>query len=79
MMRGPFPLDESRVDLLVINGKAGVFGVSGNRKTIDYVGRADFDLKKTLLPYIGKYRFFWFEYAISQDDAIKKFAYYSSK
>ena len=78
-MRGPFPLDESRIALFIIGGKSGVFGVSNNRKTIDYVGRADFDLKKTLKPYIGKYRFFWFEYAISQNDAIKKFASYSNK
>lgn len=78
-MRGPFPLDESRIDLLIIKGKPGVFGVSNYRNKIAYVGRSDFDLKTTLKHYIGKYQFFWFEHAISQDDAIKKFAYYSKE
>jgi len=78
-MRGPFPLDKSRIDLLIIKGKPGVFGVSNNQKSIEYLGRSDFDLKATLSHYIGKYKLFWFEYAISQDDAIKKFAYYSKK
>ncbi|MDH5185983.1 MAG: hypothetical protein OEW70_02830 [candidate division WOR-3 bacterium] len=62
-------MDASRIDLLIIKGRPGVYGIANTRDSIGYLGRSDFDLNTALKHWIGKYKFFWFEYAISQKDA----------
>ncbi len=68
-MRGPFPLDSSRVDILVIPGRPGIYGISNTSDVPTYLARADTDLNTALKHWIDKYRFFWFEYALSPKEA----------
>ena len=68
-MRGPFSLDASRIDLLIIPNRPGVYGVSSTTICPAYIARSDSDLNIALKHWIGKYKFFWFEYAISSKDA----------
>lgn len=68
-MRGPFPLNSSRVDILVIPGRPGVYEVSNTADSPVYLARSDSDLSLALRRWVGKYKFFWFEYAISPKDA----------
>jgi hypothetical protein len=68
-MRGPFPLNSSRVDILVIPGRQGVYGISKTSDSPTYIARADTDLSVALKRWIEKYKFFWFEYALSPKEA----------
>ena len=68
-MRGPFPLNSSRVDILVNPGRPGVYEVSNTVDAPGYLARSDSDLSLALRRFVGKYKFFWFEYAISPKDA----------
>ncbi len=68
-MRGPFPLDASRIDLLIIPDRPGVYGISNGSTFPTYIARSDNNLNISLKHWIGKYKFFWYEYAISPKDA----------
>jgi len=68
-MRGPFPLDSSRIDLLVIPERPGVYGVSNTPESPTYIARSDADLSIALKHWINKYKFFWFDYALSPKEA----------
>lgn len=68
-MRGPFTLEASRIDILIIPNRPGVYGISNTSSAPTYVARSDTDLSTALKRWIGKYKFFWFEYALSPKDA----------
>jgi hypothetical protein len=68
-MRGPFPLNSSRVDILVIPGRPGVYGISNTSDSPTYIARAETDLNIALKRWAEKYKFFWFEYALSPKEA----------
>lgn len=68
-MRGPFPLDASRIDLLIIPDRPGVYGISNTSIGPTYIARSDYNLNVSLKHWIGKYKFFWYEYALSPKDA----------
>ncbi len=68
-MRGPFPLDASRIDLLIIPDHAGIYGVSNTSTCPSYIARSDSNLNVALKHWIGKYKFFWYEYAMTPKDA----------
>lgn len=68
-VRGPFPLEASRIDILVIPKCPGVYGISNTANKPTYIARSDADLNTALKRWIGKYKFFWFCYAISPKEA----------
>lgn len=68
-MRGPFPLTDLRIDLLVNPNIPGIFALSNDSQKISFLGRADYDLRGTLKKWVSDYKFFWYEYAISPQDA----------
>jgi hypothetical protein len=68
-MRGPYPLNSTRVDLLIIPGRPGIYEVANATDSPVYLARSESDLSLALRRWVGKYKFFWFEYAVSPKDA----------
>ncbi|MEO0094259.1 MAG: hypothetical protein ABIK67_08415 [candidate division WOR-3 bacterium] len=68
-MRGPFALEVSRIDILIVPNRPGVYGISNTPNRPTYVARSDTDLNLALKRWVGKYKYFWFEYALSPKEA----------
>lgn len=80
MLLGPYPI--TLVDNYVTQDLPGVYILSRNGKTADYVGRSDANLSSRIKQSIkeGKgYTFFWFEYTNSIKEAFYKECEYYHK
>ena len=74
-LSGLVSLTNNRIDAVVTQTKPGVYVLdksAGGAFQVNYVGRADEDLNKRLKDWVGKYRFFKFDYATSPKDAYEK-------
>ncbi|MBI2861944.1 MAG: hypothetical protein HYX89_03895 [Chloroflexi bacterium] len=67
-MIGKFTLTADDVRRLVTRTSPGVYILSHDT-VARYVGRSDTDVRQRLLDHIGTYRYFWFEYAVSDREA----------
>jgi hypothetical protein len=80
MLTGPYRIED--VDKYVIYTSPGVYILSRNGKSADYVGRSDNDLASRILRSASEgigYTTFWFEYTSSPRDAYyKECEYYHS-
>ena len=68
-------LTNEKIDSLVTQTKPGVYALdktTGGGFQVCYVGRADTDLNRRLKDWVGKYKYFKFEYATSPKDAFEK-------
>lgn len=68
-------LTNEKIDSLVTQTKPGVYALdktTGAGFQVSYVGRADIDLNRRLKDWVGKYKYFKFEYATSPKDAFEK-------
>ncbi|MEO0071258.1 MAG: hypothetical protein ABIK39_04145 [candidate division WOR-3 bacterium] len=80
MLRGPYQSDE--LDYVIKEGYPGVFVVSREGQTVALVGRAEKNLHAHLQKLFKRnwhYRYFWFEYASSPQDAFHKECRYYHK
>jgi len=71
-MHGPFRVDSSAA--VVTHTAPGVYILSRDGKTADYVGRSDHDVGSRIGQWAatGSYSYFWFDYASSVADAHQK-------
>lgn len=77
MLKGPYDLD--LVDGYVQPGLTGIYILSRDGKSVDYIGRSDTDLQREILQreysHLARgrvYKYFWFEYAASPTRAYKR-------
>ncbi|MEO0004695.1 MAG: hypothetical protein ABIK49_01665 [candidate division WOR-3 bacterium] len=80
MLKGPYQSDE--LDCEIEAGHPGVFVISADGQTVALVGRSDKDLRghlKRLFKRNRHYRYFWFEYASSPQNAFYKECRYYHK
>jgi hypothetical protein len=80
MLMEPYPIDD--VDLYVTRRTPGVYILSRDGRTADYVGRSDTDVTNRIKQSAKdgyRYTSFWFEYATSPRDAYYKECEYYHK
>lgn len=80
MLMGPYPIND--VDSYVTRTSRGVYILSRDGKTVDYVGRSDTDVSSRIKQSASEeygYTYFWFEYATSPRDAYYKECEYYHK
>jgi hypothetical protein len=68
-------LTNEKIDTIVTQTKPGVYVLdktTGGTFRVSYVGRADKDLNRRLKDWVGKYKYFKFDYATSPKDAFEK-------
>ena len=71
-MEGPFKLTKEQLALEVTKTSPGTFILADEPGKVEYVGRADEDLRIDLLNWIGEYDHFQFEYAKTALEAFEK-------
>ncbi len=68
-------LRNEKIDAIVTQNRSGAYALDKSATggfQVSYVGRADDDVNKRLKDWVGKYKFFEFDYATSPKDAYEK-------
>uniref|UniRef100_A0A7V3V055 Uncharacterized protein n=1 Tax=candidate division WOR-3 bacterium TaxID=2052148 RepID=A0A7V3V055_UNCW3 len=68
-MRGPYLLRPLQVDISVPDRVGGVYCLGKSSKKIEFVARAERNLREAIKSYWKEYEFFWYEPALTPREA----------
>jgi hypothetical protein len=67
-MRGPYRLHPSQIHIRVPTRASGVYCLGKNGTVVEYVARADRNLREALITRERDYNMFWYEPTVSPSD-----------
>jgi hypothetical protein len=68
-MRGPYLLRPLQVDISVPTKIGGVYCLSKSPKSVNFIGRADSNLRDAIKAHWPEYQMFWYDPALSAREA----------